>query len=366
MSLPSAALDFVVDRKDLRRTAFVPARHSPATSLEPGQILVRIDRFAFTANNVTYGAVGDMIGYWKFFPAEGDWGRLPVWGFGDVVRSRHEAIAEGERLYGYFPMSTHVVLHAGRVTPASFVDTAPHRAALPPIYNNYTRVAADPAYDRAREAEIALFRPLFTTSFLLDDFLAEHRFFEARSVVLSSASSKTALGLAFLLSGGRREGCDAVGLTSRAHAAFVRGTRYFRTVLAYDDVGSLPVDTPTVFVDFAGNAAVVGAVHRRLGAHLAHSARVGVTHWEKMGAPEALPGPAPALFFAPDHARERIGAWGAAAFQARVGDATRQFLESTARWLRVVEGRGKAAVESVYRTMLDGTADPAEGHVLSL
>ena len=356
------ALDFLVDRGDLRRTRVAPGR--VPEELGAGEILVRIDRFALTANNVTYGAVGDMIGYWRFFPADAGWGRIPVWGFGDVVRSRHDAIATGERLYGYFPMSTHVVLRPANVAPGGFVDATPHRAGLPPVYNAYTRVAADPGYDGAREAEIALFRPLFTTSFLLDDFFAENEFFGARSVVLSSASSKTALGLAFLLSRGRR--ADAVALTSRAHVGFVGKTGYYGAVTAYDDIESLPGDVPAAFVDFAGNGELVGRIHRRLGDALRYSSRVGVTHWDRMATPEALPGPVPVFFFAPDQARRRVHEWGADAFQARVGESMRAVLASTAAWLRVVEGRGPETVEAVYRATVDGRTDPAEGHVLSL
>jgi hypothetical protein len=360
------ALDFVVSRPDLRRSAFVPGRHSAESTLDPGQVLVRIDRFAFTANNVTYGAVGDMIGYWRFFPAEAGWGRLPVWGFGDVVRSRHDQIATGERLYGYYPISTHLVLQPDHVSPTSFVDASAHRAELPPIYNQYTRVAADPTYDRRYEAEMALFRPLFTTSFLLDDFLADNAFFGARSVVLSSASSKTALGLASLLSRARRRECSVVGLTSPGNTVFVSRTGYYASVLPYDQLASLPRETPTVFVDFAGNGGVVSGVHRHFGANLRYSCQVGLTHWDKMAPTADLPGPAPVLFFAPDQARRRIGDWGAAGFQTRVGESMREFLGSAAGWLRVVEGRGQGAIESVYRAMLEGRADPAEGHVLSL
>ena len=361
----SASVDFIVKKTDLRQTAFVPGLASAETALDPGQVLLRVDRFAFTANNITYGAVGELIGYWSFFPAREGWGRIPVWGFADVARSHHEALPAGERVYGYVPMSTHVVLQAGQVSAAAFVDAAPHRAALPPIYNQYTRVAADPAYERAREAHLALFRPLFTTSFLLDDFLAENTFFGARSVILSSASSKTALGLAFLLSEVRRGQCSLVGLTSPANQAFCQRTGYYDRIVTYAEAGSLSRDTPAVLVDFAGNASVVNTVHQALGDALLYSCSVGVTHWEKMAMGAEVPGPAPVLFFAPDHARRRIGDWGAAGLQTRVGAAMHRFLDS-AGWLRIVEGRGRAAVESVYRATLDGKIDPCEGHILAL
>jgi hypothetical protein len=359
-------MDFIVNRNDLRQTAFVPGHDKDDVALEAGQLLLRVDRFAFTANNITYGAVGDLIGYWSFFPTQDGWGRIPVWGFGDIARSRHDGLQPGERIFGYFPMSTHLVVQADRVSAAGFIDASPHRATLPPIYNQYTRVAADPGYDRAHEAQIALFRPFFTTSFLLDDFLAESAFFGSRSVILSSASSKTALGLAFLLSDARRGQCEVVGLTSQSNKSFVERAGYYDRVVAYDDLRSLSSETPAVFVDFAGNATVVSAVHHALGDSLRYSCSVGVTHWEKMAPGGKLPGPAPILFFAPDHARRRSGDWGTAGLQARVGEAMQRFLDSAARWLRIVEGHGQATVESVYRAALDGKIDPSEGHVLSL
>ena len=360
------AVDFIVNRKDLHQTAFVAGRDSCDSALAPGQVLLRVDRFAFTANNITYGAIGELFSYWSFFPTQDGWGRIPVWGFADVVRSRHDSLQANERIYGYFPMSTHVVVQADHVSAAGFIDAAPHRAALPPIYNQYTRVAADPGYDRAQEAQLALFRPLFTTSFLLNDFLAASAFFDAHSVILSSASSKTALGLAFLLSHARRGQCAVVGLTSPVNQAFVERTGYYTRAVAYDDVRALSGETPAVFVDFAGNATVVSAVHHALGEGLKYSCSVGLTHWDKMALGAAVPGPAPILFFAPDHARRRIGDWGAAGLQARVAEAMRGFLTSAASWLRIVEGRGRDAVESVYRAALDGKIDPSEGHVLSL
>jgi hypothetical protein len=356
MATPDA-VDFLVDRRDLRRTRLAPAQHTLETPLAPGGVLVRVDRFAMTANNITYGAIGDMIGYWQFFPAPDEWGRIPVWGFGEVVRSQHAGVPVGERLYGYFPMSTYLAMQADRVTPAAITDASPHRAALPPVYNQYARVAADPGYDRTLEGPMAIFRPLFATAFVLDRFLAGESFFGARQVILLSASSKTALGLAFLLHRDRRAQCRVVGLTSQHNAAFVRATGYYDEVRTYDEIAPLAADVPSVVVDFAGNAQVLHAVHRHLGAALRYSCRVGITHWDRMGADEGLPGPAPVLFFAPDHMREGL--------PTQIGAAMQAFLAS-ARWLRLVEGQGTDHLERVYRAFLDGKVDPAEGYVLSL
>jgi hypothetical protein len=355
--------DFVVSRGDLRRTGFVPAAHRPDTALEPGDILVRVTRFAFTANNITYGAVGEMIGYWTFFPAPEGWGRIPVWGFADVVRSRHPGIAEGTRVFGYLPMSTHLAVQPDAVNRSGFVDAAPHRAGLPPIYNQYSLVTHDPAYAPQHEDQQMLFRPLFITSFLLDDFIADNDGFGARTVVLSSASSKTAFGLAFLLARAKR--AEVVGLTSAANAAFVTRLGCYDRVVTYDQIAALPVQR-AVFVDMAGDGRVTSAVHHHYRDQLTHSCVVGVTHWEHQVPGQELPGAAPTFFFAPTQLQKRMQEWGADGFQARYGEAWRQFLDFSAAHVRVVHGRGEAAVEKVYRETLEGRARPDEGHVLSL
>lgn len=39
-----------------------------SSALAVGEVLVKIDRFAITANNITYAVLGDKLGYWQFFP----------------------------------------------------------------------------------------------------------------------------------------------------------------------------------------------------------------------------------------------------------------------------------------------------------
>ena len=95
-----------------------------------------------------------------------------MWGFAKVVQTLHPGVAVGERLYGYWPMASHAVLQPDRLSEAGFSDAAPHRASLHAVYNQYLRCSGDPGYRADQEAQQMLLRPLFTTSFLIDDFLA--------------------------------------------------------------------------------------------------------------------------------------------------------------------------------------------------
>jgi Protein of unknown function (DUF2855) len=76
---------------------------------------------------------------------------------------------------------------------------------------------------------------LFMLSFLVDDFLAESDFFGAQCVMLSSASSKTAIGLAHLLHS-LRKNVRVIGLTSAGNAGFVASLGCYDDVVAYDRV----------------------------------------------------------------------------------------------------------------------------------
>jgi hypothetical protein len=365
--MPASTLDFVVKRADLRTSEFVRGGDPAANPLAPGEVQLAIDHFALTANNITYAAFGEAMAYWQFFPAREGWGRVPVWGFADVARSRHEQIRAGERVYGYFPMSSHLVVQADRVSDASFVDAAPHRAKLPPVYNQYQRLGA--SHRRELEDAQMLFRPLFMTSFVIDDFLARRGFFGAQQIVLSSASSKTSLSLAWLLSRRAAPRAEVVGLTSAAHRGFAQRTSCYDRIVEYGDVASL-ARTPAVYVDMAGNARVLAAVHEHFASELKHSCLVGATHWEARGAGFAprdpLPGPKPELFFAPDHIRAASHALGAEGFGASVAESWEPFADAAHGWIETTRHRGEAAVRAAYLEVLENRALPERGYVLSL
>jgi NADPH:quinone reductase-like Zn-dependent oxidoreductase len=356
-------MDFEVKRSDVHETRVVD---EDQPEVGPGQVLLRVDAFALTANNVTYAVLGDALRYWDFFPASdrSTWGRIPVWGFADVIATSLDELPEGTRVYGYLPMSTHLLVTPGRVSPRAFVDEAPHRASLPAAYNGYQRLDADPTHDPAHEDHRMLLWPLFFTSFLIDDFLDDNEFFGAQAVVVSSASSKTAIGTAFLLDA--RAAIEVIGLTSPRNVGFVEGLGVYDRVVPYDEVGALG-GSSAAYVDIAGDAEVRSSVHRTYGDRLAHSMMVGATHWDQpAAAPPDLPGPAPSFFFAPDQIMKRTKEWGRAALDDRVAEAWRRYVEFAAGWLRIHHGAGPDAVQSAYGELVTGRTDPAVGHVLSM
>src|SRR6516164_5627274 len=140
------ATDFVVSKNDLKQCRVIETRLPGTDALPAEALLVKVDRFAFTANNITYAMLGDQMKYWQLFPAPKDFGNIPVWGFGEVIASKHPGVAVGERLFGYLPMATHLVIEAVDVSKRALRDGAEHRKQVSPVYNLYSRVTGEPAF----------------------------------------------------------------------------------------------------------------------------------------------------------------------------------------------------------------------------
>jgi hypothetical protein len=342
--------DFLVKRDDLTSIKTVDVEKLEASE---GQAVLRVERFALTANNITYGVAGDMIGYWKFFPAVESWGRIPVWGIGTVIETNDSGLELGQRFYGYFPMSTQLLVSPGKVSPRGFTDASAHRAELPVVYNQYSLVSSENGFAPALENHMMVYRPLFTTSFVLDDYFLDNDDFGAKAVVLGSASSKTAFGMAFMLHRSKR--VLVIGLTSVANLEFVKSLGLYDEVYTYDDVEAIDSSVATAYVDMSGNRSVLARVHNHLGDNLVASCGVGITHWESRDdAPmETLPGAKPTMFFAPSQIVKRSEEWGSAQLQSRIGEATAVFFAEVDRWVSIEE-HSFDRLENVYRMVLGG------------
>lgn len=360
-----------VNRNDLREAKIVDTAAPGAGDIEDGQAVLRIDRFSFTANNITYAVVGDSMHYWDFFPAPAGWGKVPCWGFADVVHSKHDDLQTGERLYGYFPMASHLVVAPSRVNKAGFYDASEHRRPLPVIYNHYQRTQGNSGYRPEWEGHISIFQPLFATSFLLDDFLAEQDFFGAEDIICTSASSKTSIAFAYLLHRHREErGIPSriTGFTSEGNVEFVEGLGIYDKVYQYDRANALPGDRPSMIVDFAGNKQLLLLLQDLLPQEgpnaLKYASMIGLTHWEESSGEGSLRMPN-SFFFAPTQAEKRRQDWGGDGLRDRMAADFIPFLQFTDDWMELIPLSGPDRLLETYKEAVDGRFDPAKGIVLT-
>lgn len=415
-------MDFVVKRNKLGETATIPA---PPLLINEGDVLIRVEKFAFTANNVSYATTGDALGYWKYFPTCNDEnsdddtsnekGRIPVWGVGVIVASRcpHITIAGSSginrRVYGYFPMSHYIVMRPIHATQADFVDGMPHRRQLPAVYNQYLFCDEDPFHSPRTEDAMMVLRPLVFTSWLIVDFLLHPRqrhpqsgkpFVGANSIIISSASSKTSIGLAFLLyrynqtqtQQQQQQKIQIVGLTSPRNLPLVASLQIYDQIVLYDNLEQeLDAVQPSCFVDMAGNTNLTSRLHQHLQNNMVYSCLVGASHVGQGGKPTGrLPGARPKFFFAPSWVAQRIqelGGGGTTSNKRRglkillhnvlldyqlfvnwcLGTISLDLEEGKGRqWLRMQHYTGSDRVASGYSECLEGNASPDTAVIMSL
>jgi hypothetical protein len=215
-----------INRADIKQHRMVTVQQDSA--LPHDHVLLKLDRFALTSNNISYALSGDFLDYWGFFPTTAGWGRLPAMGFGIVEQSNNPDIAVGGRYFGFFPVGSHSVVHA-KASSNGFIDVAPYREKHAMAYRSFDK---QPDAVQPNDNASLIFRGLFLTSFLAEDFLRESNYFDASQVIITSASSKTSIALAHCIRTSSR--MRTVGLTSPANIDFVR------SVNLYDDHLSRP------------------------------------------------------------------------------------------------------------------------------
>ncbi|MCE1178396.1 MAG: DUF2855 family protein [Micrococcales bacterium] len=334
----------------------------PVPTAGEGEVVLRLNRIGLSANNITYAALGDSFRYWQFFPAEDPWGIVPVWGFADVVESQVPGVEVGQRYYGYYPSASHLVARPGRVDERGFAEVSPHRVELPSPYNTYALTSTDRAYDEAQEDLLALYRPLFWTSWLLADWLAAGGAECATSVVMSSASSKTAYGTAHCLAG---SGLRRVGLTSGRNRDFTQSLGCYDEVLAYDQVSELDPASPSVYCDFSGDADHLTALDDHLGDSLRKAVVVGITAQNERPVAGLPTRTSKGLFFAPDQMRKRIADWGLDGLDERFAEGWRSFAADSDLFVELSEQSGPEALQAVWQEVQSGQSDPRTGHILT-
>lgn len=360
-------LELLVDRENYRNTKIAEYDSWP---LADGEVRVAIDKYGLTANNVTYAVSGDMIGYWKYYPVSSDdgvnWGKVPVWGMADIVESRCNGIEAGERIYGFLPMASEVIMTPGKIKNGSFVDMAEHRQALPALYNGYNRTAGEPDFYQTIENERCLLFPLFVTGYVLADFLEDNDFWEADQVIIGSVSSKTGFGMAAFLKSETAFSGKIIGLTSPRNEAFVESLGDCDQVVTYGNEAEIDSSKKSVYVDMSGNGELRNKLHNLLGENMVRSIGVGATHWEERRGGGDMPGAKPEFFFAPAQIGKRNKDWGSGVLFQKAYAAGAQLATRTSDNLDVEILNGMEAARDIWIETLDNKVSPKRGIMVSL
>jgi hypothetical protein len=338
--------------------------------LNADEVLLKVDSMGFSANNVTYSVFGEKMGYWGFFPADDTWGIVPMWGFASVLESNHAEVKVGEKVFGYLPMATHLVITAGKTSPTHFFDISEKRKSISPVYDNYVRCVTDPGYQDNREAWQLNYRPLFMTSFVLDDYVGESLMASeqpVQQVILTSASSKTAYGAAHLLMKHKAErglNYQVIGLTSASNKGFTQDLDCYDQVLSYDDIAPLGEDELSWVLDFAGNKSLLLNLQKQFVDNLDKLVLIGSTDVDaQQDKPDGHLDSE--FFFAPSQVKRRTGEWGHAGFAERYAKAWQSFAMHMNDKVAVAEYSGAKAIEALYHTGLDNKLNNLEINVLS-
>ena len=361
MSQPKENAELLVEKNNPKS---YHVQKSPLPSLGADEVLVRIDKFALTANNLTYVVLGNAYQYFDFFSTPQDkFGRVNVWATGTVTHSRHASLVAGERVYGYFPAAQYQILKPSTVRDSFFYVARDHLPADRKIYNQYFRLAKDAEYAPHFEEQMLVFRPLWWTSFFLDDYLHESKYFGAKMAVVSSASSKTAFCFAHLLK--RRQLMPVIGLTSKRNAAFVRKLGCYDSVLEYDELDRLPKSTPFVYCDVAGDTQLQARLLQKCGDQLVKAVVAGLSHWEQSEGGAPTQDKKVQVFFAPEWIKKRREQLGPE-LPKRQAQAWADLMARADRWIGIRRLAGEKAVSDTYRGLLQGSVDADVGVVLTL
>jgi len=370
-------------------------REPQVPELEEGCVLLRIDKFAFSQMALGYlmkGFTRTFSAYHSFYeyPEEGMY-RSGCWGSCTVLESLHPKVAVGTRLYGLVPPSRYQMQRVGGFIPANrrTGEVAKVELAMEGVPFNLRRfqemeILYDPnsadaiaQTDAQTECQVdeekailedwnLVFREVYTMAFYMDENLLVDTGM-INSVLVSCASSKTALALAYCLR--MREMRCVVGLTSPEHLEFVKATELYHEVFTYDQADALPNDRTVVYMDFKCDGELRQAITLRMGTNLMYNMVLGPAVFQKRMKDQVFEKRAREVLFDESSWRER---------RRMVAEVTKTgrneklkysfpaFVERMRKNLQLRHISGAEAFKSRYDSIYSNDVPPNEAYVCTL
>ncbi|KAH7393903.1 hypothetical protein DE146DRAFT_111175 [Phaeosphaeria sp. MPI-PUGE-AT-0046c] len=271
----------VLDRNDYSKHHVVslPPKNEPESSLPPSSISIRPLILGLTTNNLTYARFGAFMGWYDIYPLPSSvpppftdtstFGRVPAWGYAEIVASNVPGIDAGMSVYGFLPIGTttetfsvEFATHAGAKMSTQLVVTSAHRQHVWKVYNRYHLCAPLAQLVAERDGGIdnlgwdALMQGLFATGYNMNrhafaweedwrihpsgegEWTAEDADLEGSVVVVLNASGKTARGFSHCLRQDRPNEYQPkaiVGVGSEASVGVLRESGLYNKVVTNED-----------------------------------------------------------------------------------------------------------------------------------
>jgi len=238
-----------------------------------------------------------------------------------------------------------------------------------------------------------LYRPLFWTSYWYEDWLSCSQYRGATKILISSASSKTAFCVAYLIRKrivkGELSGIKVIGLTSKKNLAFTKGLSLYDDVINYDSFTSAPSLSITqggdkwLYTDVAGNDQLNERVFHHFGSHLVTSIALGLTNlspsssspsspsinWSTNTFTNDHPPSSPATlqqFFMPEWLAKRRSQLSVAHITRMQNLAWEELMNDCKGWVEMHRVFGAENVKAAYEDVVKDGLGPERGLIWSL
>jgi len=300
--------------------------------------------------------------------------RSGCWGYARVMESECPKVPVGTRLYGLFPPSKYLIQKIQRTVPANrngdcaLVEFLNDQCPFDLIrFKEYEVVESDPTPEALlTEDWRCATKELYTMAFYMDEQLLVETGM-INSVIISCASSKTAVALAYVLR--MRDMRNVWGLTSKEHLEFVKSTDLYHKVFTYDEVESLPNDSTVVYMDFRCDGDLRHAILTRMSTNLMHSMVIGPAMFQKRMKDQLFEVKKRETLFNEATWRERrrmVAEVTKTGRNEKLKYSYKAFVERVKTWTKLRHLGGAEAMKQVYADIYENKAPPHESYVISL
>jgi hypothetical protein len=345
--------------------------------LDEGKVLMRVDKFGFSHMSLGYlmkGFTRTFAGYHNFYKSsQGDnFYRSACWGYATVVESAHPKVAVGTRLYGLVPPSKYEVQSvSGFIKGSKGEPSIVEMEMGENVPYNMRRFQEMEVVEGNNDDPVVedwriVVKEIYTMAFYMDEQLLVETGM-INSVIISCASSKTALALAYCLR--MREMRYVVGFTSKEHLDFVKSTGLYHDVFCYDDVDKLPTDHTVVYMDFKCDGELRQRITLKMGTNLMYNMVVGPAAFQKRQKDQIFEKRARQVLFDEATWRERrrmVAEVTKTGRNEKLKYSYKSFVERMKQYIKLRHTNGAGALTKMYDNVYSNTASPSEAFVCSL